>query len=522
MEKHLSIISALLFFVLGNSTAQTFQKTYGGTNGDSGSSVQQTSDGGYVITGSATNFGAGNTDVYLIKTDAGGNTLWTKTFGGTDVDVGNSVQQTADGGYVIAGTTWSFGAGINDVYLIKTNSVGDTLWTKTFGGTNIDFGSCVQQTADGGYIIAGHTQSFGAGLNDVYLIKTDSVGDTLWTKTFGGTSDDLGSFVKQTADGGYIIAGQTLSFVAGNRDVYIIKTNAFGDTLWTKSFGIDSTESGHSIQQTSDGGYIIVGRTLNYGVGNTDVYLIKTDTGGNTLWTKTFGDTLEDEYGQSVQQTSDGGYIIAGRTTANNWDVLLIKTDAGGNSLWTKTFGGNGQDNGFSVQETADGGYIIAANTTSFGAGYIDVYLIKTDSLGNSGCNEGSPPIIVTTPASIIGTPATIVTSPATIVTSPATIVGSGGNGITLCTTVGINEIVWDNYFIISPNPSAGNFILSFEEKVIKGTVKILNILGENLFAENIFNESKKEINLQNISAGIYLVKVDNGEKQYTEKVIIK
>ncbi len=167
----------------------------------------------------------------------GPDTLWTKAFGGTNEDYGRSVQETSDGGYIIAGYTKSFGAGSYDVYLIKTDANGDTTWTKTYGGSNIDQGYSVEQTSDGGYIIAGNSKSFGAGLDDVYLIKTDANGDTTWTKTYGGSNIDQGYSVEQTSDGGYIIAGYTKSFGAGSYDVYLIKTDANGDTTWTKTYG---------------------------------------------------------------------------------------------------------------------------------------------------------------------------------------------------------------------------------------------------------------------------------------------
>ena len=215
------------------------------------------------------------------KTDANGDSLWTKTFGGTETDAGNSVQQTTDGGYIVTGTT-SFGV-FCDVYLIKTDGNGDSLWTKTFGGTHHDKGHSVQQTTDGGYIITGETWwSSSNGYRDVYLIKTDGNGDSLWTKIFGGTGIDVGNSVQQTTDGGYIITGETESFGNGGQDVYLIKTDGNGDSLWTKTFGGTSNDYAYSVQQTTDGGYIITGRTNSFGNGGgADVYLIKTDSNGN-------------------------------------------------------------------------------------------------------------------------------------------------------------------------------------------------------------------------------------------------
>jgi hypothetical protein len=263
------------------ASAQTsWQRTYGGTLEDYGFSVQQTADGGYVITGETGSFGAGYRDVYLVKTDASGDTLWTRTYGGPEADVGYSVQQTAGGGYVITGYAYSFNAMNDAVYLVRTDSSGDTLWTRTYDGTTFDWGSSVQQTADGGYIIAGGTSSFGAGNDDVYLIKTNSLGDTLWTRTYGGTYDDRGSSVRQTADGGYVIAGVSGSFGAGSADLYLLKTNASGDTLWTRTYGGTSEDGGYSVQQIADGGYIVAGWAYSFGAGSADVYLIKTDANG--------------------------------------------------------------------------------------------------------------------------------------------------------------------------------------------------------------------------------------------------
>jgi hypothetical protein len=309
-----------------------------------------------------------------------GDTLWTRTYGGTDWDEGYPVQQTSDGGYVIAGETRSFGAGSFDVYLVKTDSSGDTLWTRTYGGSHSDAGSSVQQTSEGGYIIAGYTTSFGAGGADVYLVKTDSSGNTLWTRTYGGSDDDYGESVQQTSNGEYIIAGETYSFGAGDYDVYLLKTDPSGDTLWTRTYGGSDLDWAQSVQQTSDGGYIIAGGTESFGAGFADVYLLKTHSSGDTLWTRTYGGWWYD-YGFSVQQTSDGGYIIAGMTKsfgAGGWDVYLVRTDSSGATLWTRTYGGFGSDYGYSVQQTSDGAYIIAGETESFGAGGDDVYLIKT------------------------------------------------------------------------------------------------------------------------------------------------
>lgn len=370
-----------------------WSQTFGGAtlrDIDSGSSVQQTDDGGYIIAGETAYFGTVDADVYLIKTDSQGNKLWSKTFGGAAYDSANSVQQTDDGGYIIAGETVSFGVGEVDVYLIKTDSQGNELWSKTFGGGSHDVGSSVQQTGDGCYIIVGHTQSIGAGGRDIFMIKTNSQGNELWSKTFGGEADEYGWSVKQTDDGGYVIVGETESFGNGSGDVYLVKTDSGGNELWNKTFGGGSADYGYSVQQTGDGGYIVTGNTFSYGAGEVDVYLIKTDSQGNVLWSKTFGGEAED-VGSSVEQTEDGGYIITGATESfgnGSYDMYLIKTDTEGNELWSTTFGGEDYDYGASVQQTDDRGYIITGNTSSFGDGGKDVWLIKVHIVGDVN-NDG-------------------------------------------------------------------------------------------------------------------------------------
>ena len=361
-------------------------KTFGGSSQDWGTCVQQTSDEGYIIVGGASSFGAGESDVWLIKTGALGDTLWTKTFGGSSQDWGTCVQQTSDKGYIVVGGASSFGEDVNNVWLIKTDISGDTLWTKTFGRSSYDVGNYVQQTSDGGYIILSSPSGMRPSGDEsaVLLIKTDALGDTLWTKTFLVSYDCMGSSVQQTSDGGYIMTGVTSeSSSPGNMftdsDIWLIKTDTSGNTLWEKTYGGEHHDEGGSVQQTSDGGYIIIGSKHKTDYLAYNVWLIKTDALGDTLWTKTYGGEEEnDAFGASVQQTSDGGYIITGTTNSydsRSADVWLIKTDSFGDTLWTMTYGGSGSEEGMSVQQTSDSGYIIAGNKFSFPRE--DIWLIR-------------------------------------------------------------------------------------------------------------------------------------------------
>lgn len=370
------MLSVFLFPQLFGETPDTlWTKTFGGYKHDMAYSVQETKDGGFIVTGMIDYYGT-TASVLLLKLDMNGSRLWSKTFGGSGRDEGTSVRQTSDGGYIIVGITDSYGFGDCDVYLIKTDPKGNLLWQRTFGGKEFDSGKAIQQTSDGGYIITGVTNSFGAVGNDIYLLKTDAKGNCLWFKTYGEENHDHGNAVQQTSDGGYIIVGQKGFTEKYGTSLWLLRTTASGDTIWTKQYhGTDAWDQGNSIQKTLDGGYIITG----YKNDNYDLWLLKTDSKGNLLWQKTFGGSSHEE-GESVQQTSDGGYIIAGCTKSygeGDADVWIIKTDALGETIWRRTYGGSHQDYGHEIQETSDGGFIIAGYTHSYGIGLNDFYVLK-------------------------------------------------------------------------------------------------------------------------------------------------
>jgi hypothetical protein len=356
----------------------TWEKDMGGPGEDGGMSVKQTTDGGYIIAGYI------GQNVWLIKTDASGEEEWDKSFGGAGEDRGSCVQQTADGGYVIVGTTASYGAGDMDVWLIKTDTNGDELWIMPYGGTLAEQGMSVQQTGDGGYIIAGTTETYvnaGDSTYDAWLVKTDSTGNVEWDNHYdsGSLLADWVYCVRQTSDGGYIFCGFT-GTSAGYTNVYLVKTDAYGTEEWSKEFGeVDALDRGRSVLQTADGGYLVVGGTQSYAVGEWDVWIIKTDENGVTEWTHTIGEIKWDE-GHSVEPTADGGYIIGGTTKSDmvwaQWeDMLLIKIDAYGQEQWIKGFGGGYADYGQSVWPTDDGGYVLVGESNSFPGG-MEVYLV--------------------------------------------------------------------------------------------------------------------------------------------------
>jgi len=288
---------------------------------------------------------------------------WNKSFGGALYDYGYSVRQTTDGGYIITGS-YEDNNNREEIWLIKTDDDGNKLWDKIYGGSEFDEGKSVQQTNDGGYILVGSTFSIGDA-GDIWLIKTDSDGNTLWSKTFGGSQEDRAINVEQTHDGGYIILGSTSSFGDGNN--WLIKTNDQGDIIWEKTFG-ESAEA-YDMQHTTDGGYIITGKIRAFG-SDRDVWLIKLDNQGNMVWENNYGGTYYDG-GFSVKQSDDYGFIATGfiRTDEHNIDVYVLKTDAYGNIEWENTFGGSGLDAGWGVDQTYDGGYVVTGITESYGNG---------------------------------------------------------------------------------------------------------------------------------------------------------
>jgi hypothetical protein len=345
--------------------------TIGGEEYDSGNSIQHTSDGGYIIVGSTASYGAGGVnnnvyacdDAWLIKADSKGKEQWNRTFGGTKDDWGRSVQQTSDGGYIILGNTVSYGpAGMfqvnipaPNIWLIKTDSEGNEQWNKTYGGTDYEFGESVQQTSEGGFIITGETWSFGAGESDLWLIKTDNTGEEKWNKTFGGKRRESGNSVLQTEDRGYIIVG-------AGKGVWLIKTDPDGNELLNKTF---RGSEGIDILKTFDGGLIILGHIKAHSTSESDLLLIKTDSNFNEQWTKIFGGDYNDQ-ARSILQTSDGGFIVAGEL-GYFWnlgnDIWLTKLNRNGSDEWDLTFGYTRFDQCNSVLQVTDNKYIIVGST---------------------------------------------------------------------------------------------------------------------------------------------------------------
>lgn len=356
-----------------------WMQTYTGTGSDVAWEVIQTTDSGYAVMGS-THSDTTGPDAWLIKTDSSGDEEWNMTYGsplGTTADYAYSIQQTSDGGYIFTGCTYSYGMGYGDVWLVKTLSDGTLDWHKTFGGTGYDLGSSVKQTSDGGYIIAGTTTSFGAGSFDIWLIKTDSSGNEVWNSTFGGASQDMGLGVVWTSDG-YVVVGRTLSFSVGypGDDLWLIKTDLNGNHVWNRTYGASNNDIGHHLKQTPDGGFIIAGQSTSLG-NPYDAWLIKTDSEGYEEWSNTYGGS-DHETANSVDLTSDGGYIFTGYgpNATGSDSIWLVKTDSDGNHEWNRTYIDDIRSEGHSVIAVDDGEYVVAGIKSTETSGY-DIVLLK-------------------------------------------------------------------------------------------------------------------------------------------------
>jgi len=309
-----------------------------------------------------------------------------KTYGGEGPDRGIHLIQSSDNNYVVVGNTMTRSNGL-DVYLLKCSASGDTLWTRCLGGPGDDNGWCIKETADDGFIIVGFTQKDTETPNDILLIKTDSEGHQQWRKTYGGTADDIGWSLVVTEDGGYAIAAQTDSQGAGELDAFLLKTNTTGDSLWSRTYGGPLVDRVFSIDKTVDHGFVMAGITYSYSAGDRDAYLIKTDSLGEMIWQRSYGGSGYDN-AHTVIVNDMGEIILTGY--GQHWgdslqmDVFLKQISSLGKDVWTRTYGGPANDRAMTVVETQERGYILTGFTQSFGQGNWDVYVVKTTATGDT------------------------------------------------------------------------------------------------------------------------------------------
>jgi hypothetical protein len=385
-------------------------------------SIQQTSDGGFIVSGyTGSNDGDvsgkyGATDYWIVKLNSSGDIEWQKCLGGIYDDFAYSIQQTNDGGFIVAGfkesneSDMSGNHGAIDALVVKLNSSGDIEWQKCLGGTNVDQAFSIQQTSDGGFIVAGGTwsndgdMSGNHGGSDYWVVKLNSSGDIEWQKCLGGTDYDGASSIQQTSDGGFIVTGGKVSNDGdvlvnhGDYDAWVVKLNSSGDIEWQKCLGGTNVDQAFSIQQTSDGGFIVAGGTwsndgdMSGNHGGSDYWVVKLNSSGDIEWQKCLGGTDYDG-ASSIQQTSDGGFIVTGGKVSNDGDVLVnhgdydawvVKLNSSGNIEWQKCLGGTNDDRANSIKQISDGGFIVAGSTESNNydvsgnhGGYYDAWVVK-------------------------------------------------------------------------------------------------------------------------------------------------
>lgn len=517
--------------------ASVFQKVYGtsdSTSDASGSCVQPTSDGGYIATGYISNFGEGDDDFYLVKTNSAGAISWTKVYGEQDADDASYVIQTSDGGYAIVGVTLSSGG--ENVLLVKTDEAGGVVWSNIYGsGDNSSDASAssIQQTSDGGYVFTGYISNYGAGGDDIYLVKTDSSGNISWTKTFGGSNDDDASSVAITNDGGYIISGVTKSFADSTGDVYLIKTDASGNLQWSKAYGsgANNNDIGSSALQTSDHGYIVTG--TSDGFFGEAAFLMKTDSTGNVQWGKAYGtnDESSDASASSVSITNDGGYAFTGYISnfgAGGDDFYLVKTDANGDTLWTKTYGSSEDDDAAFLKQTNDGGFVIGGVTQGFpeSGGGEHLYLVKTDGLGNTACGQLNTGTTYHSAVNFTASPSNTQVSSGGVTSFSVQAESEGGTATDVCTIIGINETPSPSFDVtVYPNPFSDQATVSINsaiENFQNGVFVIYDVMGREVQRINLTQQNSFTIYRKNLSSNIYLFNVIKENKiLYSGKLTI-
>ena len=492
---------------------------------------------------------------------------WQKSLGGSLYDTGKSIQKTTDGGYIVAGETQSNDgdvtgnhSGENDFWVVKLNSDGGVIqWKKTYGGISNEFLSKIKQTTDGGYIIAGYTDSGDSGdvtVNhggtDGWIVKINASGQLLWQISIGGTQSDVLTDIYQLSDGSYIVSGGTASNdgdVTGNHgifDAWVIKISATGVLQWQKVYGGTNFDYFSSIKVTTDGGYILAGETqsnngdVSGNHGTSDFWIVKINATGVLQWQKTLGGTLND-YAYSIEKTSDGGYITAGRSNSNNGnvtgnkgfdDVWVVKLSASGVLQWQKTYGGTSSEGANSIHQTTDGGYIIGAGTFSDSGDVIgshgegEFWLLKINNTGTIQWQKalGGIPFDYAKDMQKTTDGGYILTGESASNDGDVT----GNHGSSDCWVVKLSpDALATNTFNNStnislfPNPAKENLTLKIEFFTPSQEITITDIQGKIIHTQKVEGFTTS-INTRNLQKGIYFLNLIDGTQKTTQKFIIE
>ncbi len=389
------ILLLTLFIVTGNVFAQfphpdtTYFFLFGNNGVDEFRDVcNDARDSGYVAVGTSSSFSNGNSDVYLVKTDWKGNTLWSRSIGSPGIENGYSIEQTFDSGFIIAGFTNNTAGGDYDAMLIKTDSSGFVEWQKNFGGSDWDFAYAVSLAPDSGFVFCGETYSFGNLSSDVYIVRTDKNGNLLWEKNYGGTGKEKASNLTPIYDTSFIVCGYTDSYGAGMKDAWILNINlADGDTVYTKTFGgAMDDEFVDVIRHSIDSGFVGIGYSYSFDPQSSQLYLLKTDRYGTQLWYQNFGITSSNLLGRSLAETPNAEIWCMGETPLGGgkkdvWNFITDQAGIGYWSLYSCTFGKAEDDFGYESILTKRNDYLIAGSSKSFNDLNGDAVLYLTDSI---------------------------------------------------------------------------------------------------------------------------------------------
>jgi hypothetical protein len=376
--------------VPAEATAQPYFERVYGVDREKGAQVIAV-DSNYVIAGYTRSFGGGNYDGLLMKVDFYGDTIWAKAFGGSNLDRFESVAMTPDSGFIAAGITFG-GNGGTDIFVVRTDASGNLLWSRFIGGNDTDDAIKVEVTTDGNYAILGQSGDIGLTTHDIWLIKLDDNGNDIWTKTYSTPGTNMGEDFTVTSDGGFIVVGRS-DIGPYSANIAMLRLDTNGDTLWTKGFSGPVHDWAGNVRETQDGGFVFTGHGSSFSTSNYDTYIVRTDAQGDTLWTRAFGSSdVGSHYSEGLICTDDGGFLIGGHTIGYGhpqWMGSLMKLDANGNWEWVKFYGDDdGYDQFYDVIPNIDGGYVAVGMTLSYGPGFENIYFVKTTENGDSDCNQ--------------------------------------------------------------------------------------------------------------------------------------
>ncbi len=524
----------ILFLVITFSSLcgynQHFDMLYGSENGDQGWQVTPTQDGNIALCGYYQNDGLGTEQFYLSKIDTNGNTLWSKTFGHIidtsaiapinfekDFGTGNKafdMIELADGSIVMTGVTHNFGAGDENIYTVRADANGNLEWSFVNGGNQEDYGYGICQLPNGMIIIAGATQSFGAGQRDGYAMSINEQGDTSWTMLCGGPALDGLFSVTPSYDGQIIATGYTFSSGAGNADVYMCKIDTLGNLIWEKTFGGPSNDHGYKIIPTSDFGYIMVGRTESFSSGGQDVYIIKTDSLGNLLWSRAYGG-IDMDGANSVIEHSNGNFSIAGYTRSYGHgqnDMLLLTVNAQGDLISSYAYGGEDFDYGQSLSLINNQIYLIGY-TNSFGNGSDDIYVVKPDAnLSNCHSMEIIPDETPTSDS--LDTLTSPIKRGGYLILSQTQSGNTYAEDLDACQFNHIDETTHSDIELY-PNPATDYINVTCDGAF---GFEVYNLNGQAIIRGN--GNKSKYIDLTDFKSGAYFLRIRQGEKVLNRKII--